>query len=76
MEWIKFFELISVICWLGASVQVISFSKEIRNINKDQKMTDEWEKRRKRLLYRVLILVLSGSIFSIITYIFQLLYSD
>ncbi|HHW37070.1 MAG TPA: hypothetical protein GXX18_07525 [Bacillales bacterium] len=47
MEWIKFFELISVICWLGASVQVISFSKELRNINKDQKLTDEWEKGGK-----------------------------
>ncbi|MGG3887564.1 hypothetical protein [Metabacillus fastidiosus] len=76
MEWIKFFELISVICWLGALVQVLRFSKELRNIDKDQELTDKWTKRWKRLLYWVVVLVVSGSTFSIITYIFRLLYSD
>ncbi|KAB2328085.1 hypothetical protein F7731_26090 [Cytobacillus depressus] len=64
MEWVKFFELISVICWLGALVQVLRFSKELRNIDKDQELTDEWAKRWKRLLYWVVVLVVSGSIFS------------
>ncbi|MBS4194148.1 hypothetical protein [Lederbergia citri] len=51
MEWVKIFELIWVICWLGALVQVLRFSKELRSIDKDQELTDEWAKKWKRLLF-------------------------
>lgn len=76
MEWVKVFGLISVICMFGALVQILRFRKEVKNIVKDQELTDELAKKWRKLLYWVIILGVSGSLLSVITYIFRYLYSD
>ncbi|MFF2754439.1 hypothetical protein ACFVR1_11925 [Psychrobacillus sp. NPDC058041] len=60
MEWVKGFGLISAICMLGASVQILRFKKELKNIDKDQELTDKLAERWKKQLVWVIILGVSG----------------
>ena len=76
MEWVKVFALISAICMLGALVQILRFNKELKNTDKDQELSEELAGKWKKKLYLVLILGVSRSIFSVITYIFRFLYVD
>lgn len=76
MEWVKVFGLISVISFLGAALQLLRFRKELKNIDKDQELTEELAKKWSKSLYWVIFLGASGLIFSVITYIFRILYAD
>jgi uncharacterized membrane protein len=76
MEWVKVFGLISVISFLGAILQLLRFRKELKNIDKDQELTEELAKKWNKSLYWVIFFGVSGLIFSVITYIFRILYAD
>lgn len=75
MEWVKVFRLISVICFLGAIVQLLRFRKELKNSNKAQELTDDLAKRWNKGLYWVIFFGLLGIVFIVITYILRLFVS-
>ncbi|MEH7255777.1 hypothetical protein V7111_27085 [Neobacillus niacini] len=74
MEWVKVIGLITVICFLGAIVQLLRFRKELNNSDKDQELTDELVKKWNKRLNWVIFFGVSGLIFSVISFIFRLLY--
>jgi uncharacterized membrane protein len=77
MVWIQVFGLLSTICYIAGLVQILRFRREVKKIDKDQELTVEFARKwNKRYLYSVTFLGVSGITFSVITYIFRILYAD
>ncbi|WP_028390684.1 hypothetical protein [Bacillus cihuensis] len=76
MEWVKLFELIAAISFVGAVIQLLRFRTELKKIDKDQELTDELAKKWTKKLHWVILFGASGAVFAVISYIFRIFYTN